>query len=313
MGAITVDALSSMVDKGTKNPVTWSHTVGGGVGRLLIVGTSNKDGDNSVTSVTCGGRGLTQAGFQAGPNAENRVSIWFLLAPEIGTANVVVTLSKKDKVVLGTVSFTGVDQRLPVGEFASAFGISANPSVFLNSASDEILIDVLAADGNASGATADADQTRCWNLKTGTGHAQLTGGGSTKPGINSLAMSWTLDDPKPWIIGATALKPLPFADIATTQTGPASAFAVSDLTYSITVTNLGPNTSSNVIVSDTLPDGVAFVSASGGGAVSNGIVYWTIASLPTNATTNFTLIANTRYSGVLTCALQLAPGRQRHR
>src|SRR6185436_9231269 len=57
----------------------------------------------------------------------------------------------------------------------------------------------------------------------------------------------------------------PLADIATTVTGPASVFPAANYSYVVVVTNRGPSTASNVLVSDTLPAAVLFVSASGSG------------------------------------------------
>ena len=54
-------------------------------------------------------------------------------------------------------------------------------------------------------------------------------------------------------------------------------------TYTITVTNLGPSTASNVAVTDTLPTNVVFVSASSGGTLSNGIVSWPALATLANA------------------------------
>ena len=55
------------------------------------------------------------------------------------------------------------------------------------------------------------------------------------------------------------------ADLAITKTGPATATAGSTIAYSLSVSNLGPSTAASVSVTDTLPAGVSFVSASGTG------------------------------------------------
>ncbi len=52
------------------------------------------------------------------------------------------------------------------------------------------------------------------------------------------------------------------ANLAITKTGPASVNAGTNITYTITVTNLGVSDAQNVVVKDTLPNGVSFVSAS---------------------------------------------------
>jgi uncharacterized repeat protein (TIGR01451 family) len=83
------------------------------------------------------------------------------------------------------------------------------------------------------------------------------------------------------------------ADIAVLLSGPPVAVQGSNFVYTITVTNLGPSTASNVVASDTLPSGLTFVSASGGGKNTNGIVTWPkINSFAFGAVTNFTLTVN---------------------
>jgi uncharacterized repeat protein (TIGR01451 family) len=54
------------------------------------------------------------------------------------------------------------------------------------------------------------------------------------------------------------------ADLAISKTGPASASAGQNVTYTLSVTNTGPSDAQNVMVSDMLPSGESFVSASVG-------------------------------------------------
>ena len=44
--------------------------------------------------------------------------------------------------------------------------------------------------------------------------------------------------------------------------------------YTITATNMGPSTASNVVIKDNLPAGVTFQSASGSYTLSNNVVTW---------------------------------------
>lgn len=52
------------------------------------------------------------------------------------------------------------------------------------------------------------------------------------------------------------------------------------LTYSLSLYNSGNANASNVMLLDTLPDNTVFVSATGGGTESGGVVSWTAAELP---------------------------------
>ena len=67
------------------------------------------------------------------------------------------------------------------------------------------------------------------------------------------------------------------------------------LTYTLTLTNTAVgSTASNLTISDTLPTGTTFVSASGGGTHAAGVVTWNIASLAggANLTRTVTVTAN---------------------
>ena len=56
---------------------------------------------------------------------------------------------------------------------------------------------------------------------------------------------------------------------------PVSVAPLTNYTYTVTVANQGPSTASNVVVSDALPPGVTFLSASAGGTTNaSGAVYW---------------------------------------
>ena len=91
------------------------------------------------------------------------------------------------------------------------------------------------------------------------------------------------------------------ADLAVFKTGPTNSTAGSNLVYSITVTNLGTFAATNVIVSDTLPAGFTFISATppNSSLVSN-VVSWAVFKLAANAKTNFTLTAVSLEGGTFT-------------
>src|SRR5206468_5784685 len=55
------------------------------------------------------------------------------------------------------------------------------------------------------------------------------------------------------------------ADLALSKSGPAAVDAAQNLTYTIVTTNNGPSDAAGVVVQDTLPAGVTFVSADNGG------------------------------------------------
>lgn len=208
-GGIGFDAASSAT--GNTNSLSWSHTVGVGSNRILIVGVSiMNSATQTVTGVTYAGTALTPVGFQN--NGTNcRVEIWRLVAPATGPNNIVVTLSASARFVAGAVSFSNVDQTNPID--AATFappGNSNAPSVIVTTVTDNSwVIDTLAAIQNIT-VTVGAGQSEHWNINIGGGPNRINGAGSTegpKTPAGAVTMSWSLSAAQPWSIGAVALKP----------------------------------------------------------------------------------------------------------
>ena len=97
--------------------LTWSHTVANQTNRVLIVTVGAEHASPAVypTGVTYGGVSLTQIGTAvAGTTTLDTISLWYLLAPTVGTANVVVTYAAAvQDVTAGATSIYGVNQAAP--------------------------------------------------------------------------------------------------------------------------------------------------------------------------------------------------------
>jgi uncharacterized repeat protein (TIGR01451 family) len=86
-----------------------------------------------------------------------------------------------------------------------------------------------------------------------------------------------------WSLALTTANPIGFVadDDLTMTASDTSVLTNSDVTFTIGVTNFGPNTSSNVVVLDNLPFGFTFVSANAtAGTIANGgqIVAWNVTN-----------------------------------
>ncbi|GEM_PF-702097 len=81
------------------------------------------------------------------------------------------------------------------------------------------------------------------------------------------------------------------ADLAVTKTGPATAFAGQNVTYTLSVTNNGPSDAQNVMVNDTLPAGETFVSASTGTGAGAAYSSGNLGTLAASGSTTITLVA----------------------
>jgi hypothetical protein len=141
---IAFDAAGSVVQNANATSFTWSHTVSGS-DRFLVVGVSIRNQQSeAASSVTYAGTPLTLVGARSNETS-TRVEIWQLVAPAVGTDDVVVTLSASAKIVGGAISLTGVDQTTPIATSGFAAGSSTNPSMtFTAVATSAWVIDALA-------------------------------------------------------------------------------------------------------------------------------------------------------------------------
>jgi len=64
-----------------------------------------------------------------------------------------------------------------------------------------------------------------------------------------------------------------------TKSGPEKMFINKDITYNVKITNTGDAPADNTVVTDTLPAGTTFVSASSGGTMEGGKVTWNLGTL----------------------------------
>lgn len=187
-----------------------SHTVNTSNNRLLLVGVSlrRNKADAQVSSVTYGGTPMNQVGTQIvdGDDKQGRVYIFSLVAPAVGTANVVANFSSNPDrgVVVGAVSFSDVDQISPLGGFFSSQGSSNNPSLEVTSATDELVFDVITF--KKESLTVGAGQTQRYNGFSGD---EMYGASSTKPGTSTTTMSWSPSGSDKWAMGAVSIRPNP--------------------------------------------------------------------------------------------------------
>ena len=96
-------------------------------------------------------------------------------------------------------------------------------------------------------------------LPSVTNRVHVTGGGDLSPANNSASDPTTVVNE---------------ADVVVSKAGPAGGLLGDTIAYVITTRNYGPSPAAQVAVSDTLPAGLGFVSASRGGAAAAGVVTW---------------------------------------
>lgn len=166
---------------------TFSHTVGSGDNKLLIVSVTLADSGSSkeVQSVTFDGQSLQQSHNFEG--TDFRVQVFRMINPSEATADVQVTIEggKNNKVAVGAVTMFGANQTAPLESFIANSGNQESISLNVSSESGDLAMDHLATDKtlNASG----SGQTQRWVTEA---EPDKESGVSTEPGDLSTTMSW---------------------------------------------------------------------------------------------------------------------------
>lgn len=116
------------------------------------------------------------------------------------------------------------------------------------------------------------------------------------------------NDPiNPLVTLPVSLTVLPQTDLGITKTdSPDPIRNGEDLTYTLLVTNYGPQDATGVKVVDTLPAGVTFVSASAGCVETAGVVNCTIGGLAFNEVKELTIVVTVNVEGTITNTAEVA-------
>jgi hypothetical protein len=199
--------------------LSWSHTVGSGPNRLLVVGVAIRDARKVVSGVSYAGKALIKLQAKDNHDGAVRVEQWYQIAPPSGSGTVTVTLTGDAKVAAGAVSFTGADQVAPFRGLVSAGSTetgTTNPAVADSSGVSELVVSAVAAEGDAGASlTPTTGQSQAWKRIYGNSGGDVVGGGSTTVGSAGLTVGWTKTTTAKWAIAAAAIKPAP--GIALTQ------------------------------------------------------------------------------------------------
>jgi uncharacterized repeat protein (TIGR01451 family) len=118
--------------------------------------------------------------------------------------------------------------------------------------------------------------------------------------VNIASVGSDTPDPDVGNNGSTVITTLPdaapFADLATSKSGPLSVTAGGTIAYTIVVTNRGPNAPNTVVVTDPTPPGLIFVGNAGACAGAYPCVLGTLAA-GASATIISTYTVPTNYTG----------------
>ena len=192
-GSITFDAASSATSG--SSPLSWSHTVGSGNNRLLVV-SMGIEGDSTVGNVT----GVTYNTVALTKAVENFVGdyqnteIWYLLNPPEGSANVEVTTNgDPGDINGGAISVFGADQSGPEATNSKDDGVAGWTTIQTNitTLTDGAWVFDVVGSGEPRTFTADAGQTERFDQTGGSdGAAGSTEQVST---AGTATLGWTVD------------------------------------------------------------------------------------------------------------------------
>ena len=195
---ITYGSVSSATPCSSCSSRTFSHTIGSGSNRLLVVGVSieNDPTGPAVSSITYNGQGLTKIDSVevSSSGTMGRAELWYLLEadlPSSGSYNVVVTLSQStNELAAGAISLTDVAQQAPeASNTNSNIGLDTISSNITTLTDGAWLVDVVHCGEPGGDFAANGGQAERYDDVTGSSE----GAGSTKPVASAGATSsgWT--------------------------------------------------------------------------------------------------------------------------
>ncbi len=167
-------------------------------------------------------------------------------------------------------------------------GFVANNNIFSGNTSAGLQIDVTVPASYTG--TFDATNNY-WNSVTGPTIASNPGGTG-----DTIVDAGGFVNYSPFLFSPPVCAPIPTADLSLTKTVDVQMPPVgSNVVFTITVSNAGPDQATNVSVTDLLPAGFSYVSyIASQGTYVNGTGLWTVGTLnfPGSATLNITATAN---------------------
>ncbi|MGE9266518.1 MAG: hypothetical protein ACQKBY_00355 [Verrucomicrobiales bacterium] len=166
-------------NSGTNPGTLSSFTVGNNTNRLLVV-TIAGEYTRSVDSVSFGTQSLTEAITSADPGGgPSKSSIWYLLAPDVGTANITVNLGSTGSLngyVIGATSFYNVAQSGPLDVASDAGGSSGPSSLSYTIPTDAVIIEGMETNDGGTARTAQSGQTDYFTVSdSGNGGYRASG------------------------------------------------------------------------------------------------------------------------------------------
>ena len=229
---IASDHTGSGVSASSSTTLSWSHSVGAGSNRILLVGVSFRSdtasggaGGNTIvtgaTGVTFGAASLTCLGARddnatgscntagTGSPIFLRSEVWYLLNPTSQTANITVTTNNATIIGGNSASYSGVASVASGGTNASNNGQPGSTPATLGpvtSPAGNLVFDNVGTARSAAPLT--SGNTALTNVQDAAGSSFHIDGATSQSTATNPTMTWTLTGTVgPWAIVGAVLTP----------------------------------------------------------------------------------------------------------
>lgn len=176
--------------------LTYSHTVGDKLNRLLVVGVGSEGPggaqEETIVSVTYGGAALTLIASDAATNGPGQlVELFYLLDPVSGTADVVVTFSGLVNGFSSVAqSYQSIVQLAPEAFVSSAANVDNSNTVDITTITqDALLVNLVSVGDEEVAVTSGSGMTTHHTEFVGTSQTLIATKNGDAPGVHSLV--WT--------------------------------------------------------------------------------------------------------------------------
>jgi hypothetical protein len=215
---------------GTSTTLSWSHTIGSGTSRILLVGVSFRVDNGGlgagtfITGIKLGTTALTcvaaiddNAAGSCSTGTSGTVflrsEIWSLVNPASGAATITVTSNSATTIVGSSASFSGVLNVTTGGTGASNNGVtgSTTASHAVTSASGNLVFGnvALAKLSGGNPITVTSNNTNLSDLADNASSGSHVHGNASDSTAVNPTMSWTLSLTSPWAVATAVLTPVP--------------------------------------------------------------------------------------------------------
>lgn len=192
---------------GTPPSTNISVTVDAGTDRCLVLCISG-EGDGTATQAEVStaardGQSLIRLA-RAERSDWSWTEVWYLVAPNTGTADLTVTLTESDQCSYGVYVADGVNQTTPLrtAVTTTGSGTATGDQTVSSVASGDLCFDSLGLDSTGAAPVQGADQTEQWDITGGA--SSHMGASSTQAGSSGGVMSYSWTGSRPYSYIATA-------------------------------------------------------------------------------------------------------------